>query len=541
MVKILVADKLDQAVIEQARTQPDVEIDVKLGLTEDQLAQEVGKYDGVLIRSGVKITAKILANPGRMKAVARAGVGVDNVDLEAATKSGVLVMNTPDANTIATTEQTFALMLAMMRHTVPAASETKAGKWDRNKFVGFQLAGKTLGIIGLGRIGRAVAERALAFKMKVLAFDPMFPGESAMEGRVALCPDLDAFLKQVDILTIHAGLTDQTRGMIGKEQLAMMKPTARVINCARGGIVDEAALADALANNVIAGAAMDVYTQEPPPADMPLLKQEKLLATCHLGASTKEAQQAVSIEAMACMLDYLMHNTIRGACNVSGLPASISPVQQSYVDLVSRMGTLIGLIGKGSIKSVNISVSSADFESILPLLLRTALVKLMGRFMEQPLVNLVNAEVIAKSTGIETSYAVRTSKYDSPLVRLDIQTEDGPHSIIGSLSSRNVPLIMKVNGHRLQLVPEGCMCVVENVDEPGVIGLVGTTFGKHKVNIADLTLSRHQNKALMVFKIDSPPAQGVIEELKQQSKLIRMVAVTQLPELPEHVKKEEAI
>ncbi len=528
MVKILVADKLDQTVVQDLQAKEDVEVDVKTGLSEDELAEIVGNYDGMIIRSGVKVTAKVLANAGSLRAIARAGVGVDNVDLQAATQAGVLVMNTPDANTISTAEHSFGMMLALARNICQACNDTKAGNWNRSKFVGRQLAGKQLGIIGLGRVGRAVAERALAFKMNVCAFDPLFTDESIFEGKVKLIDNLDELLKTSDFITLHTPLTENTRGMIGKAQLDMMKPTAFVVNCARGGLIDEQALADAVKEGKIAGAAVDVFSKEPP-EEPELMKLDNVIVTCHLGASTKEAQLAVASDAAKGLLDYLLHGTIRSAVNVPGLPATLTSKDKAMLDLVQRMATLLAPLAGSGIKSLQVTATSSKLENILPLLLRTALVHTLKRFFETSL-NVINAEVAAKTRKIETAYSCKTQRdTDSEHIIIEVESADGTHKIEGRIGHDGLPTILDIDGYRMQMIPEGMMMIVVNDDEPGAIGLVGTTFGEHKLNIADLTLSRRENKALMVFKIDESPSKELLEKLRKTSPPIRMVETIELP------------
>jgi D-3-phosphoglycerate dehydrogenase len=462
--------------------------------------------------------------------VARAGVGVDNVDLAAATKAGVLVMNTPDANTISTAEHAFGMMLALARYIPQASADTKAGNWNRNKFVGRQLAGKFLGVIGLGRVGRAVAERALAFKMTVWAYDPLFPEETALEGKVKVIRDLDELLAKVDFLTFHAPLTDNTKRMIGAEQFAKMKPSALVINCARGELLDEEALAQAVKDKKIAGAAVDVYSAEPP-GKIAMFDEPNIINTCHLGASTKEAQLAVSKEAAQVMLDYLLNGTIHGAVNVPGMPATLTAKDRSYVDLITRMAALVApLTGKG-IKSVHVAASSTQLDRQLPLFVRTALVQLLGRFLETPL-NVINAEVVASSTGIQFSHASKSSRtQEADCITLEVKGSDYSHQIDGTVTADGLPMILNIDGYRMQMVPEGVMVLQFNDDQPGVIGLVGTLFGTYKVNIADMTLSRRDNQALMVFKIDAPPPAQVIEQLRGSCPPVRVVATVELPKI----------
>ena len=340
MYRILVADKLAPEGLTLLEQDKRFEFEVKAGISPEDLASIVGQYDGLLIRSGAKVTAEVLAKPGKLKAIARAGVGVDNVDLPAATRAGVLVMNTPDANTISTAELTIGLMLALARKVLSASSSLLAGKWERSKFVGTQLAGKTLGIVGFGRVGKAVAKRALAIDMKVLAYDPFFSGDSVFGGQVRLLTSLDELLPQVDFLTLHTPGGAKTKGMIGPEQLARMKPSACIINCARGGIVDEAALAKSLNDGAIAGAAVDVYTSEPP-TDKALLQAKNIVATPHLGASTIEAQLAVSVEAVQAIMNYLATGEAANVVNVAGVVTTLDEQTRPLVDLARRAGAML--------------------------------------------------------------------------------------------------------------------------------------------------------------------------------------------------------
>ncbi|HOF19056.1 MAG TPA: hydroxyacid dehydrogenase, partial [Phycisphaerae bacterium] len=328
-IKMLVADKLSKVGIEWLEAQDDVEVTVKAGLPPEELAKIVGEYDGMIIRSGVKVTADVLASPGRLKGIARAGVGVDNVDVPVATAKGIIVMNTPGGNMLATAELTMTLMLALSRKISPANASLKAGKWDRKSFEGTQLSGKTLGVVGMGRIGKAVASRAAAFEMRVLGFDPFFAGGEGMN--VEMVKDINELCKRADYITVHVPKSAETLGMIGAEQFAVMKPTCRLLNAARGGIIDPKALLDALNAGKVAGAALDVWTKEPPEseAEKALIQHEKVLGVPHLGASTEEAQEQVALEAAQQLVEALRGGEVRNAVNAPGfdkaLPASVRP------------------------------------------------------------------------------------------------------------------------------------------------------------------------------------------------------------------------
>lgn len=529
MVRILVADKLDEEVLGELRARDDIAVDVKTGLSEDELAEIVGNYDGMIIRSGVKVTAKVLSRPGRLKAIARAGVGVDNVDIDAATKAGILVMNTPDANTISTAEHAFALMLAIARKIPQACEDTKKGNWNRSKFVGRQLAGKCLGIIGLGRVGKAVAERALGFRMDVIAYDPLYSGSSALSGKVRVVDKLDDLLQTADFISLHAPLTEQTRNMIGKRELSLIKQGAFIINCARGALIDLDALEEALKEGKVAGAALDVFPQEPP-GKLSIFDLENVVVTCHLGASTKEAQLAVARDAAMGLLDYLTRGVIKTAVNVPGLPATLTEMDRAYVDLAERMGRLLSPLTSGKISSVQLIGSDPSLEGILPLLLRASLVGLLSPFLDVAL-NTINAEVVAREHNIHMGFSLQATKADERAsLSIRIESASGPHYIEGRIDAEKNPVVLNIDGYKMQMIPEGLMLILVNLDRPGVIGLVGTAFGEYGVNIADLTLSRQQERALMVLKLDEMPPRELIDRLRKE-KLIQMVALVELPSL----------
>ena len=529
MYKILVADKLAPeglALLEQDKR---FECDIKAGISPEDLASIVGQYDGLLIRSGAKVTAEVLAKPGKLKAIARAGVGVDNVDLPAATRAGVLVMNTPDANTISTAELTIGLMLAVARKVLSASSSLLAGKWERSKFVGTQLAGKTLGIVGLGRVGKAVAKRALAMDMKVLAYDPFFSGDSVLGGQVRLQTSLDELLPQVDFLTMHTPGGAKTKGMIGPEQLARMKPSACIINCARGGIVDEAALAKALNDGTIAGAAVDVYTSEPP-TDKALLQAKNVIATPHLGASTIEAQLAVSVEAVQLIMNYLATGEAANVVNVAGVVTTLDEQTRPLVDLARRAGAMLSPLCAEGIKQAILTFHTDQAKELAETLSRFFLIDLLQPHLDESL-NLINVMHLAserglavnqvKPSGLDPQGAIFSASVCSPLEA---------HSIAMSQRNDGSPCVLRIDGYRMNMVPAGQMVLLFNDDKPGVIGAVGTTFGQNRVNIADMSISRQDDLAMMVIKVDAPPSPEVLQQLAQIEP-VRKVFSLSLPEL----------
>ena len=526
-MKILVADKLAQAGLDRLAA-AGIEFDVKPGLGEADLAAIVGNYDGMLIRSGVKITAKVMENPGKLRAIARAGVGVDNVDLTTATQRGILVMNTPDANTISTAEHAMGMLLAMARRIPDAHASMKAGQWEKSKFMGTQLAGKTLGIVGFGRIGRTVAVRALSFDMKVIAYDPFQAADTALDGKVTLVKTLDALLADADFITIHAQGTPETKGMLGAAQFDKCKKGVRIVNCARGTIIDEAALAEALKSGKVAAAAIDVYSKEPV-ENNPLTAAPNVVLTPHLGASTDEAQLAVSLDAVDVLLNYLVRDEIRWAVNAGGMPAQLSARDKAYLDLARRMGAILAPLCAGGIEKLSVTAHGQSLESVGATLAKQILIELLAPHFSSRL-NLINVDESAKQRGITVTHAAATKSdtfTDNVVAR--VAAKDGEHSVEGTVFVDGLPRILAIDGYRMDMVPEGQMVIVHNHDEPGVIGLVGTTFAQHKVNIADMTLSRQKDTALMVLKIDEPAPQACLDALAAKSPPIRLVRTVTLP------------
>jgi D-3-phosphoglycerate dehydrogenase / 2-oxoglutarate reductase len=530
MIKILVADPLADEGMKKITQAVGISADVRPGLNEEQLTSIAGEYDGMIIRSGVKITAKVMANPGKLRVIARAGVGVDNVDLDAATKAGILVMNTPDANTLSTAEQAMTLMLAISRHTAAADASVRAGKWDRKSFTGVQLSGKTLGVVGMGRVGRAVAQRALAFDMKVVGYDPFFTGDSALDGKVPMLKSLDELLPRCDYLTLHTTLNSDTRGMINAANIAKMKDGVRIVNCARGGLINEADMVEALKSGKVAGLAADVFAAEPP-KDSPLLAAPHTVLAPHLGASTEEAQLAVTVDAVDAMLDYLLRGEIRWAVNVAGLPSQLTDRDKAYLDLCSRMGSLLSRLCTSGVQTVSLTTHGESLEAIGPTLLKQVLIDLLSPQLSSRL-NMINVDSAAKERGIkvERSADLATTAI-TETVSVKVATPEGLQEVVGEVFLDGRPRIMAVNGYQMNLVPEGPMLMLVNRDVPGVIGVVGTIFGNQKINIADMMLSRKQETALMVLKLDAPIPESAMKELERYKPQIVKLLPVSLPPL----------
>ncbi len=526
MIRILVADPLADEGLQRITEMDGVEADVKTGLNEDQLAAEVANYDGMIVRSGVTITPKVLENPGKLRAIARAGVGVDNIDLDAATKAGILVMNTPDANTTSTAEQTMSLILAMSRHVPKADAHVRSGEWKRKAFVGKQLSGKTLGVLGLGRVGLAVAKRAVAFEMKVVAYDPYYSGQTALEGHVTLVGSRDEVFAQADYLTMHTKLTDDTREMINKDAIAKMKDGVRIVNSSRGGVINEADLAAALESGKVAAAAFDVYSTEPPAADNPLLKAPNTVLAPHLGASTEEAQLAVTLDAVDALLNYLAKDEIRWAVNVAGLPSSLSDRDRAYMDLARRIGIILSRTCGGGIETVKLTTHGEAIQSLGNMLQRQVLVDLLDPHIEDRL-NMINIDAATKTRGIKIEHSADLSTSAvTDAITVNVKTKDCEHEVMGEIFLDGLPRIMAIDGYQMNLVPEREMVLIFNNDEPGVIGLVGTIIGSHKINIADMMLSRKKQTALMVLKLDTAMPKEIQAELESNSAIESVLTMT---------------
>jgi D-3-phosphoglycerate dehydrogenase len=537
-MRILVADKLADEGLEFLNSSG-VAYDVKLDLKdEDKFAAAIPGYDALIVRSGVKVTANVIAASDRLRAVARAGVGVDNIDLNAATAKGILVLNTAEASTLSTAEHALALMLSLARK-IPAASQSlKSGVLDwkkRSAYQGTQLAGKTLGVVGLGRIGRTVATRALAMEMNVVGFDPYFPAEAALDGRVKLVRDFDEFLRQIDVITFHVPGGADTKHLLNRERLFdVAKPNLLVINDSRGEVVDELAVAEALKARRIAGAALDVFEKEPPVKDHPLFGLENAVLTPHLGASTDEAQTAVSVEACKAIVAYLRSGEIRGAVNAGGIKLDLPPDEAPFAKLAARIGALLAGYCECGYKTITLRASGTRAPKHMNTLLRLATVELLKPHLGPGAVNVINVEHLARARGIEL---VSIHEQAPPaglvgdVVGIRAEGTDGEsHRILGTVYADALPRVLRVDGYQMDMIPEGNMVLIQNKDQPGVIGTVGTTFGDAGVNIADMVISREIDKdgtatALMVIKTDSTPPAALLDKLKARPGILRVKAL----------------
>ena len=500
MPRVLISDQMDPKAAEIFRANG-VEVDEKPGLTKDELKAIIGDYDGLAIRSATKVTADLLEAAPNLKVIGRAGIGVDNVDIPAATARGVVVMNTPFGNSITTAEHAVALMFALARELPAADTSTQAGKWEKNRFMGVELTSKTLGLIGCGNIGSIVAERALGLRMKVVAYDPYLTPERALELGVEKV-ELDQLLARADFITLHTPLTDQTRHILNAANLAKTRPGVRIVNCARGGLVDEAALKAALDSGHVAGAALDVFVEEPAKAN-PLFGTPGLIATPHLGASTTEAQVNVAIQVAEQMSDYLVRGGVTNALNMPSLTAEEAPRLRPYMELAARLGSLIGQIEGTRIKGVSVEVEGAAAALNQKPITGAVLAGLMQVFSDT--VNMVNAPTLARDRGLD----VREVRHDREgdyhtLLRVAVMTPEGRRSVAGTLFGAGAPRLVDMFGVGIEAELAGDMLYIANEDKPGFIGRLGTTLAEAGVNIATFHLGRREagGEAVALVAID---------------------------------------
>ena len=508
MFHILAVDGIANEGIELLRKTFDVEVHDKI--SHDELLELIPKFDALIVRSASKVTADVLERGANLKIIGRAGVGVDNIDVQAATERGIIVINSPDGNTIAATEHTFAMMLAVSRN-IPQANQTMhAGGWDRKKFVGVELRNKTIAIIGLGKIGAGVAKRAQSFDMNVIAYDPFVSAERAKNLGVRLV-ELEELFKVADFITVHMPLTNSTRNMISLEQMRTMKPTVRLINCARGGIINEHDLATALNEKIIAGAAIDVFENEPLAEDSPLRNLPNIILTPHLGASTVEAQIGVSVDVARGIIDALNNKPVATAVNLPHIPGHILEQLAPYLDLGERLGRTITGMSKDPISSVQVKVNGkiADMNSSL---ISTAVLKGMLSAALDTGVNLVNANILAAERGIHLSEIKSSIARDfANLVTVSANGNIVTGTLFGSEGR-----IVEINNFRVDVDPHARILICPHINRPGVIGLVGTLLARHGVNISGMNVGKTaiEGTSLMVLTIDNPLPPHVLAEMK---------------------------
>ncbi len=517
MPKVLVSDPIADAGIEILRKIPNTQVDVKLGLKPDELKAIIGEYDALAVRSETKVTADILASATKLQIIGRAGVGVDNIDVNAATQRGVVVVNSPEGNTLAAAELAVALLLAIARKIPQADASLRAGKWERKKFVGTEIYGKTVGVIGLGKIGRNVAQRMKSFETTIVAFDPFATEEGARRIGAELVT-LDALLERSDFITVHVPLNNATRGMIGAAQIARMKDGVRIINCARGGIVDELALADAIKSGKVEGAAFDVFSKEPPEADNPLLSLSQNVITPHLGASTEEAQVNVAIDIAIQISDVLQGRSARSAVNLPALTSEELARVSPYLLLAKQIGSLHTQLAAGvgtTVSSLEV-IFNGDFAGLpTESITRATLQGVMTPMLQDP-VNLVNAPVLAEARGIQYKETfAKSSPEHTCLLSIRATTSVGETTICGTVYGEEARIV-HIDGHHVDIIPSGNMIVTQHSDRPGIIGKVGTLLGDNGVNIAGMHVGREAvgTHAIMVIMIDQSLAPELLAQIR---------------------------
>lgn len=506
--KVLISDKMDPNAAQIFRERG-CEVDEITGKTPDELKAIIGQYDGLAIRSSTKVTQDILDAATNLKVVGRAGIGVDNVDIPAASAKGVVVMNTPFGNSITTAEHAIALMFALARQLPEADASTQAGKWEKNRFMGVEVTGKTLGLIGAGNIGSIVASRALGLRMKVVAYDPFLTAERAVEMGVEKA-DLDTLLAKADFITLHTPLTDQTRNILSRENLAKTKKGVRIINCARGGLLDEAALKDGLDSEHIGGAALDVFAEEPA-KQSPLFGTPNFICTPHLGASTNEAQVNVALQVAEQMADYLVSGGVTNALNMPSLSAEEAPKLRPYMALAEKLGSLVGQLAHDNLTKIAIEVEGAAAQLNIKPISGAVLCGLMRRYSDT--VNMVNAPFLAKERGLD----VREVRHDREgdyhtLIRVTVETSQGERSVAGTLFGNGEPRLVEAFGIKVEADLDGHMLYIVNEDAPGFIGRIGTLLGEAGLNIGTFHLGRRSagGEALLLLSIDAPIPEPVL-------------------------------
>lgn len=533
MYRVLVTDKLPEEGLSLLKAASDLEVVVATQLAKDPkaLIEALKDADGIVIRSGTTLTAEVLADQPRLKAIVRAGVGVDNIDVPAATRHGIVVMNTPGGNTVSTAEHTMALMLALSRNVPQAHASLKADRWDRSKFTGTQLEGKTLGIIGLGRVGLTVARRALGFDMKVVGYDPFLSSEKALEMGIESVPSLDDLWGRCDYFTLHTPLSAETRNIIGAQAIEKMKPGARIINCARGGLIDEDALIKGLDAGKVAGAAVDVFEPEPPPAGNPFVLHPKIVVTPHLGASTEEAQLAVAEEAARLLVDFFAKGQVRFSVNMGSLSKAELEDLRLYLDLGRRLGMLHAQMDRGTARSATIRYRGEVASKNTKLITASFAAGWLEAALEEQ-VNLVNAEVLLKERGIAVVEEVSSDTGDfGTLIQTEVTTERKTYTAAGTLFGKQSVRLVRLSQYDLDAHLDGTLFVFTHHDRPGLIGFIGTTFGQHGVNIAQMNVGRKQpgGEAIGVVNLDSVPSKEALEAVEKHPDVLS-VSVIKLPE-----------
>ena len=519
--KILICDDLAEEGLKIFRDQKNLEVVVKTKQPLEELKKLVADADACVVRSGTQITAEVIAAAKELKVIGRAGVGLDNVDLEAASKRGIVVINTPGGNTVSAAELAFSLIMALARHISEANASVKRGEWERKKYIGTELDGKTLGVLGLGRIGGEVARRAQAFRMRVVAYDPFLRADKAAQIGVEPMSLEDVF-RVSDFITLHLPLTAENKHMVGEKQFAMMKKGVRIVNCARGGLIDEKALAKAIQAGQVAGAGLDVFESEPPPKDHELFKLPQVILTPHQGASTEEAQVAVAVDVAQSIIDYLGGRGSKNAVNIPFVDPEVLEQIRPYLSLGEKLGMFVSQLVEGQVMQVEIHYSGQVAEcETTPI--SVAILKGLLSSMLAEHVNFVNASVLAKERGIKvTESKSSTAAHYANLVRLDIRTDKKQSSVAGTVISREDTRIVMIDNYDVEAVPDGFLLLISNKDVPGIVGQIGTLLGDNRVNIAGMTLGRDMpgGQAKTLLKVDGEISESLMKQIRQSKNIL---------------------
>lgn len=513
MKKIIITDSVDKkcvAILEESG----LTVNYSPGLPKEEIKKIIHEYNGLIVRSDTQVTAELISLMDNMEVIGRAGTGVDNIDVEAATRKGIMVMNTPGGNTVSTAEHTMALMLSMCRNIAQSNISLRSGKWERKNFKGSELQNKTLGIVGLGKVGREVALRAKAFGMRIIAYDPVLSEEMAVKLGVNLI-NLESLFSQSDIITVHVPLTDETRNLIAAESLVKCKRGVKIINCARGGIIDEQALIEALNSGHVSSAAFDVYLNEPPKPDNPILTHPKVICTPHLGASTDEAQEKVAVQIAEQITNLFNHKIVTGAVNASAFESTPNEELAPYIKLAENLGVLHSQLINGQLKQININFSGELLHTSTPLLSAAMLKGFLSR-MRTEAVNFINAPFLAKEMGIVLNEIKSGENLNYVnLISVEFKTDKDKRTLSGTVFGSNEIRIVSIDEYRLELKPEGCMLFYSNIDKPGMLATVGKILADADINIAGLSLGRLEagKEALTVINVDSQIDSSVIKAI----------------------------
>ncbi|MEZ6110944.1 MAG: phosphoglycerate dehydrogenase [Pirellulaceae bacterium] len=536
-MRVIVLDKIAQEGLDLLEAAEGIQYEVRTGLKGDDLKQALTEFDGAICRSGVKLTGDVLEGNRRLRAIVRAGVGTDNIDKTVATRQGIVVMNTPTGNTLSTAEHAFALMMALSRNIAPAYQSLVEGRWDRGAYMGTQLADKTLGVVGLGRIGQEVAKRALAFQMKVIGYDPFFPAEQAAKMGIESVENVRDMLPHVDYLTVHTPLTPETKNLISHAEIETMRPGVRLINCARGGIYDEAALSEGLKAGKLGGVALDVFESEPC-TNSPLFGMPNVVCTPHLGASTEEAQTQVAVEGVHLLINFLTTGEIRHAVNMAAVDPKTLAALRGYLDVAYRLGLLLAQYHSGAASKCALSYRGEVTKKDTRLLTAAFCAGLLERALDEE-VNIVNAEVLLRERGIKLSENSQSEMGAfSSSMTAELECDGAKFIAGGTLFGNNMPRLVRLGDFRLEAYLDGNLLIFTHDDVPGIIGSIGMTFGKHKVNIAQMSVGRAGSapggQAVGVLNLDELPPKEAVDEALAHPHIhsVQVIALPSAGELP---------